>query len=472
MKTFTLPFAGIFALLCWAAPSLSAQNSGSDKGEVVIIQKVENEDGTVTTVKKRIRNGDNIKTIVNGLQDTDGGNVELHVISDGNAEVIEAPDAKDGEAIFLFRRAKAGSEEEMEMEGMKHELENMKIILHDEGQQYNYNYDFKWNQSGDEQDGHDAQLQPEQAVKAFLGIYPGQAEDGVGVRVNGVVEGTGAEAAGLKKGDVIRSIGGLETNGDYGLRGALTRLQPGTTATVSLLRDGQPMQLPVMLGEKEYTRWVLSEQRDPCKVFIGVYVGGQASGGRGVQVTGIIGKTPAESAGMQSGDVILSMDGVAVNNNDELLTERNKHEPGQEFTMDILRNGQQLKVDTRFLVCSNEEPLQEEPVIVEEEPAQQPDDPTPALELPENSLELMDFKAYPNPAFSYVNVQFQAEAVPTVIQLADASGRIVFQRQLNNFDGYYNEELDLRDVAPGTLTLTIRQGDKLIAKQLVLLNRA
>lgn len=463
MKNFILQAAGVFALLCWATPGLNAQNDASDAGEVIIIQKIENEDGTVTTVKKHIRAGENLQPIIKDLEDAEGRNLEFHLLSDDS--VNEAPKAEDGEAIFLFRRGKApAGAGQMDMEGMKHELENMKIILHGDVEPGDYN--FNWRQGADDGEPH---LRPEPATKAFLGVYPGHAEGGVGVRLDGIVAGGPAEAAGLRQGDVVTAIGGQATIGEHGLRGVLGRSQAGETVAVQYLRGGQPMEAQLTLGEKEYTRWVLNEERNPCKVFIGVYVGGLASAGRGVQVTGIIGKTPAEMAGLLAGDIVLAMDGVPVNNNEELLAERDKHEPGQEFTLTVLRNGQEMKFDTRFLVCSNEQPEQEESIV--EEPAGQPQAPA-SLEMLDNALELQDFKTFPNPAFSYVNVQFRAEPVPTLIQLADASGRIVFQRQLNNFDGYFNEEIGLRDATPGTLTLTIRQGDKLVARQLVLLNRA
>lgn len=459
MKNFILQMAGVFALLCWVNPGLNAQNNASEGGEVIIIQKIENEDGAVTTVKRRIRAGENVQPIIKDLEDAEGRNLEFHLLSDDS--VNEAPKAEEGEAIFLFRRGKApAGAGQMDKEGMKHELENMKIILHGDVEPGDYH--FNWRQGAD---GGEPHLRPEPALKAFLGVYPGHAEGGAGVKLDGIVAGGPAEAAGLQQGDVVTAIGGQATNGEHGLRGVLGGLQAGETVAVQYLRGGQPMEVQLTLGEKEYTRWVLNEERNPCKVFIGVYVGGQASAGRGVQVTGIIGKTPAEAAGLQSGDIILAMDGVPVNNNEELLAERDKHEPGQEFTLSVLRNGQEMKFDTRFLICTNEQQEQQESIV------EQPQAPAP-LEMPDNTLELQDFKTFPNPAFSYVNVQFRAEPVPTLIQLADASGRIVFQRQLSNFDGYFNEEIGLRDATPGTLTLTVRQGDKLVARQLVLLNRA
>ncbi|MCB0589517.1 MAG: T9SS type A sorting domain-containing protein, partial [Phaeodactylibacter sp.] len=145
----------------------------------------------------------------------------------------------------------------------------------------------------------------------------------------------------------------------------------------------------------------------------------------------------------------------------------NKHEPGQAFKLTLLRGDQELTVNSRFKTCETSgmvEPVQEE--VVAEEVVE------PAIQVPETTLELNDYNAYPNPSFGEVTVRFQAEAAPTEIQLSDSAGRVFLQRQLKNFDGFFNEELSLREATPGTITLTIRQGDKLITKQLVLLNRA
>jgi len=42
---------------------------------------------------------------------------------------------------------------------------------------------------------------------------------------------------------------------------------------------------------------------------------------------------------------------------------------------------------------------------------------------------------------------------------------------INNFDGVYNEELNLTDTTPGTLILNIRQGEKIYSEQIILTNR-
>jgi len=447
---------------------LHAQDNRSEnRKEVVIIQEVRHEDGSVTTVKKRIQEGGNIEAIAEQFKAEGGKDVKVHILADGKQ--LDINGSSEEETVFYFRRAKEHAQEmealAEEMKGLEKEMESMRIVLH--GDEINLG-DISWNR----EEPRNERLRSEETTKAFLGIYPGNTESGAGVEVGGVVSGTGAAAAGLQRGDVITAIGGHATNGDYGLRGALAKLEPGETVLVEFLRNGQPMQAQATLGEKQYTRWYLNDERDPCKVFIGVYVGGQAHTGKGVQITGIIGNTPAETDGIEAGDIILAMDGVPVNNNSELLAERNKHQPGQEFQLTVQRGSQELTINSRFKTCETtgqEEPVQEE--LIAEQPAEEQQ---PAIQLPETetTLELSGYKAFPNPSFGEVSLQFQAEAVPTEIQLSDAAGRVFFQRQLKNFDGYFNEELSLREATPGTITLTVRQGDKLVTKQLVLLNRA
>lgn len=460
MKKFTLFLASALALLS-VMPQPCLQAQADKKGEVVIIQEIRNDDGSVTTVKKRIQKGDDVESIVEQFKSEGGKDVKVHIFSEGQA--AELSGNEEDEAVFFFRRAKEhAAETEVITEEVNKEMESLQIVIH--GDKLNLD-NIEWN-SGEPR--HE-RLRSEEAMKAFLGVYPDNTESGVGVKLSGIVSGSGAAAAGLQQGDVITSLAGHATNGTYGLRGVLAKLEPGETVQAEFLRDGQPMQAQVTLGEKAYTRYVLNDERDPCRVFIGVYVGGQAHIGRGVQITGIIGNTPAETDGVEAGDIILAMGGVPVNNNSELLTERNKHEPGQEFQLTILRGGQELTVNSRFKACAatgQEDPLQEETI------AEEPVEEQPAVELPETTLELNDYKAYPNPSFGEVSIQFRAEALPTEIQLSDSSGRVFFQRQMKNFDGHFNDELSLREAAPGNITLTIRQGDKLVTKQLVLLNRA
>ena len=66
-----------------------------------------------------------------------------------------------------------------------------------------------------------------------------------------------------------------------------------------------------------------------------------------------------------------------------------------------------------------------------------------------------------------VNIQFQAEAVPTTVAFYDVSGRVLFQQNLNDFSGDYNQRFDVSTYAKGVIVVRILQGEKVFAKQLV-----
>lgn len=444
-KQFTLLLIGAFAF-CLVFPNLSsAQESGES---ITVIQEIKHDDGTVTTVKKRLTGAESVEDYFKSLPEgTEGAEVDIRVVVEGQDG--EPSEVGDEAPIFFFRRAHSDQNNE--------ELEEVRVYLNGEEQAIQRVIEA-------ELQGHSTGQHPRikriKATKPFLGIYPSDTEDNAGVLVNGIVNGSGAEAGGLQQGDVITAIAGYGTNGRYGLRGVLRKLEPGQQVKVNLIRDGQPQSLNVTLGEKAYMRTVLNEEREPCDVFIGVYVGGTGPNGTGVQVTDIIGGTPAEKYGLQAGDVILAMDGIEVTGNGELLTERDKHEPGEAFTLTIQRGEAVQDIGAQFLLCENQP--EEAPAVVEE---------APVMELPETRLQLKGYRAFPNPSYGQIRVQFTGEQAPVLVQITDATGRVIHRTQLNRFDGYFDEQIDLSSATPGNLFLTIQQNDKQVTKQLVLINR-
>jgi hypothetical protein len=437
-KQFTYLFMAACAFCLFLSMPLQAQENGSS---ITVIKTVTHEDGTVTTVKKRLSGDEDPEAYLETLAEDEGAvSVDIQVVM-GEEPSGEA----DDEPVLFFRRANSDDENE--------EIEEVRIFMN--GDAGDFTKVIEERIRGPHPNSRTKKVK---AVKAFLGIYPGSTDDNAGVAVRGVVDRTGAQAGGIQKGDVIQSIAGYATNGTYGLSGVLQKLEPGQQVEVQVLRDGQPQALSVVLGEKEYMRTVLNEDREPCDVFIGVYVGGTGANGEGVQVTNIIGGTPAEEYGVQPGDIILAMDGVKVNGNAELLKERDKHEPGEEFMLTINRGGMVKDLGAKFYLCERVE--EEAPAIVEE-----------AMDVPESTLELGNYRAFPNPSYGLIRVQFAAEEAPVSVQITDVSGRVVYQQQLNQFDGYFDEEIDLSGATPGNLFLTIQQDGKLTTKQLLLINR-
>jgi S1-C subfamily serine protease len=82
-------------------------------------------------------------------------------------------------------------------------------------------------------------------VATVLG--PDGTADGAGVVA--VTSGGGAERAGLRPGDVIKSVGGAQIPDTTALTQALAAAKPGDKVTVTITRDGQDRSVQVTLGE-------------------------------------------------------------------------------------------------------------------------------------------------------------------------------------------------------------------------------
>ena len=442
-KYFTLQLAALALLLVGSAPSVQAQQEQNTQPQIIVIQKVKNDDGTVTVTKKRMPADERANEYLKNLDFNKESQVDIEILTDEH-QIRFAPDSK----LHFNQKDLEIRTDEFFMKGLDKEMIHL--------------------------GHHFGELQ--HTNKAFLGIYPATAPGEAGVLVENIVLGTPAEAAGLASGDVIVSLGDQTLTRQGDLTHVLSQHNPKETVTIVYLRNGQTVTTTATLAEKQ-TGYSWTVERDPCKVFIGVTVGSRGPSGQGVRVNSVIGDTPAEKHGVQAGDVIIALDDVFVNSHMELLRERNKHEPGEWFTLSIDRNGQTLDIDAQFKQCEEEteepiEPVIEE-VIVEEVPVlkEDPDDPVPTSV--DNTLELLDLAAFPNPTYAMVNLQFRGEAVPTTVRITDVSGKVVYEEVLKQFDGFYSNAIDLyQRSSPGVHFVTIQQGDQVRSEQIVLMARA
>jgi len=93
--------------------------------------------------------------------------------------------------------------------------------------------------------------------RAYLGIYYKEIDDQFardnnlatvsGVYVNDIVEGGAAEKAGIKKGDVILQMQGMPVNSKSELLEVVGQHNPGDKLSMTIIRDGQQMDLPLTL---------------------------------------------------------------------------------------------------------------------------------------------------------------------------------------------------------------------------------
>ncbi len=160
--------------------------------------------------------------------------------------------------------------------------------------------------------------------RGWLGVYiqdvsPDLAESfgmekPVGALVARVVEDSPAAKAGLKAGDVVVAVEGQEIQISGDLPPRIGRLQPGSEATLTVVRDGKRRKIEVKVGSREAAAAGAGGEEKPQEV-LGMRVRSVPADVRkelglpadaGAQVVEVTGH-PAGSAGVRRGDVILKL---------------------------------------------------------------------------------------------------------------------------------------------------------------------
>lgn len=472
MKKSIFTLLSLLTVVLFFTPNLllAQQNDHAESDKVIVITKIVDDEGNVTIERKTLSKGDNLEKNLEelNLDGIEGKDVELKVYSESSGDDILhiEKNAENDETVFFFRQAQESRVKELydEVEDLENELQSLRITIDSD--------DLKLNQKP-------CLKSQRTSEKALLGIYP--ESHAQGVLVTGIVKGSGAQAAGLQKGDIITGLNGQSVDSNRDLTSILAEHKPGETIAVAYLRNGNAAQTNSTLTAKKqrshsynynynynynytYNRGHSRDfsDRNICKPFIGVYT---SKTSKGMKVSSVIKGTAAERAYIQPGDIITALDGVATRSHGELVRERDKHEPGDYFTLTIISGGSKIDIEAQFDDCpKDEKPVIEEEILTEEIPEIQP--------TIDNTLQLESFDAYPNPTYGAVNVRFRGAAVPTKVKIVDVTGKTVYTEDVPDFDGAYSRDLNLENATPGALIVYIQQGQRGLTKSLILLPKA
>jgi Tol biopolymer transport system component len=90
-------------------------------------------------------------------------------------------------------------------------------------------------------------------LRAYLGTIPayGQDESVKGVKLQGAVKGGPAALAGIRNGDVLVALGGVEIESIHDFMNAIGGLKAGDPTQMTVLRDGAPVTMTVVPAARE-----------------------------------------------------------------------------------------------------------------------------------------------------------------------------------------------------------------------------
>lgn len=143
-----------------------------------------------------------------------------------------------------------------------------------------------------------------------------------GAIISSIGEGSAAEKAGLKRGDVIVSFNGQPVQDTNSLRNRVADAGPGKTAEVVVVRDGSEKKIAVTLDEANPDRSARrgddgDEKGGADAAALGISVAPNANGG-GLLVQDVDPDGRAADAGIRAGDVIHEVNRQPVKSVDDL----------------------------------------------------------------------------------------------------------------------------------------------------------
>ncbi|MBL8590365.1 MAG: Do family serine endopeptidase [Methylobacteriaceae bacterium] len=169
--------------------------------------------------------------------------------------------------------------------------------------------------------------------RAYLGVriqsVTQDLADGLGLKsaagalVDQAEPGTPAAKAGLKSGDVIVALNGVEVKDARDLTRRVGALKPGESAEIGYLRGGEKMTARVSLaGQDQMKTAEAKPAAGDAKAALGVRLAParevQGAGEEGVAVVGVDPDGQGAARGLKEGDVILEVGGRSVSRPDEV----------------------------------------------------------------------------------------------------------------------------------------------------------
>jgi serine protease Do len=204
--------------------------------------------------------------------------------------------------------------------------------------------------------------------KALLGVV--FEKNDKGALIKEVMKGTPAEKAGLKADDIITAINGVAINSAEDLSREVGKYMPDNKITITYLRNQQTENTTAILatnnGETnrnyQFKDTIVFNIDDmfksfppdrnewapkPRKLQLGVGIQDMENG-KGVKITSVTENSPAAIAGIKKDDVILSVNGTALTDINDLRRTLNDTKEGDKWKIEYERGNKKSSTEVVF----------------------------------------------------------------------------------------------------------------------------
>ncbi|ASJ72284.1 Do family serine endopeptidase [Granulosicoccus antarcticus] len=192
------------------------------------------------------------------------------------------------------------------------------------------------------------------ASRGWLGVAIQDVDQGLadafgldsptGALVSSLADAGPALAAGIQTGDIIVEFNGAPVNRSGDLPPLVALVAAGQNATVSVLRNGEPQEIEVKIGEFDSEQVASNAPASSAADQLGLVVGKldeqmmQELGiDHGVRVMQVLPSGAAAKASIMTDDVILSLNGKAVSDPSEFVAQLGKLEAGKSVAALVMR---------------------------------------------------------------------------------------------------------------------------------------
>jgi len=167
-----------------------------------------------------------------------------------------------------------------------------------------------------------------------------RSDDKPGLPIIGVEEDTPASKAGFKPGDFLVRLGGLRVPTRSRYLGILGTYPAGESIAAAVVRGSE---------KHDFTAVLVA----PGSAYLGLVPQSVTDGVVGVRVKSVVQSGPADRAGLEEGDIIVSFAGEKIETTAHLKNQLRRRRPGDEIPVTIIRADK--KVELQLLIGGNAE---------------------------------------------------------------------------------------------------------------------